>query len=81
MMEIVPKIVDRHLFYGERCINSRCSATACNQLPRLIEQSSQWLSGPSLLLPAAGSPADYQTGFKVCSDTLQSLFNYWYGLT
>jgi len=58
-----------------------CSATACNQLPRLIEQSSQWLSGPSLLLPAAGSPADYQTGFKVCSDALQSLFNYWHGLT
>ncbi len=35
-----------------------------SQLPRLIEKLPQWLSGPSPVLPAAGSPADYQTGFK-----------------
>ncbi len=52
-----------------------------NQLPRLIEQTPQWLSGPSLSLPAAGPLADYQTGFKLCSDALQLLFNYWHGLT
>ncbi len=38
-----------------------------NQLPRLIEQAPQWLSGPSPLLPAAGPLADYQTGSKLCS--------------
>jgi hypothetical protein len=53
----------------------------CNQLPRLIEQTPQWLSGPSPLLPAAGPLADYQTGSKLCSDALQLLFNYWHGLT
>jgi hypothetical protein len=42
-----------------------------NQLPRLIEKLPQWLSGPSSVLPAAGSPADYQPGFKLCSDALQ----------
>jgi hypothetical protein len=53
-----------------------------NQLPRLIEQTPQWLSGPSPLLPVtAGPPADYQTGSKLCSDALQLLFNYWHGLT
>jgi hypothetical protein len=52
-----------------------------NQLPRLIEQAPQWLSGPSPLLPAAGPLADYQTGSKLCSDALQLLFNYWHGLT
>ena len=52
-----------------------------NQLPRLIEQTPQWLSGPSPLLPAAGPLTDYQTGSKLCSDALQLLFNYWHGLT
>jgi hypothetical protein len=52
-----------------------------NQLPRLIEQTPQWLSRPSPLLPATGPLADYQTGFKLCSDALQFLFNYWHGLT
>jgi hypothetical protein len=53
-----------------------------NQLPRLIEQPSQWLSGPSPLLSvAAGPPADYPTGFKLCSDAQQFLFNYWHRLT
>jgi hypothetical protein len=52
-----------------------------NQLPRLIGQAPQWLSGPSPLLSAAGPLADYQTGSKLCSDALQLLFNYWHGLT
>ncbi len=52
-----------------------------NQLPRLNEQTPQWLSGPSPLPPAAGPLADYQTGSKLCSDALQLLFNYWHGLT
>ena len=53
----------------------------CNQLP-LIEKSPQWLSGPSPPLPVtAGSPADYRTGFKWCSDAQQFLFNYWHRLT
>jgi hypothetical protein len=53
-----------------------------NQLPCLIEYTPQWLPGPSPLLPVtAGSPADYRTGFKLCSDALQLLFNYWHGLT
>jgi hypothetical protein len=52
------------------------------QLPRLIEKLPQWLSGPSLVLPAAaGSPAGHRAGFKQCSDALQFLFNYWHGLT
>jgi hypothetical protein len=43
-----------------------------NQLPRLIEQTPQWLPGPSPLLPVTAGPlADYQTGFKLCSDALQ----------
>jgi hypothetical protein len=41
-----------------------------NQLPRLIERTPQWLSGPSPLLPATGPLADYQTGSKLCSDAL-----------
>jgi hypothetical protein len=53
-----------------------------NQLPGLIEQTPQWLPGPSPLLPVIAGPlADYQTGFKLCSDALQLLFNYWHGLT
>jgi hypothetical protein len=68
---MIKQIID-YLLFGYRY----------NQLPRLIEQTPQWLSGPSPLLPvAAGSPADYQTGFKLCSDALQLLFNYWHGLT
>jgi hypothetical protein len=53
-----------------------------NQLPRLIEQAPQWLSGQAIPASAvtAGSPADYRTGFKLCSDALQLLFNYWHGL-
>ncbi len=39
-----------------------------NQLPGLIEQTPQWLPGPSPLLPVTAGPlADYQTGFKFCS--------------
>ena len=53
-----------------------------NQLPRLIEYTPQWLPGPSPLLPVTAGPlADYQTGFKLCSDALQLLFNYWHRLT
>ena len=42
------------------------------QLPHLIEKLPQWLSGPSLVLPAATDrPPDTKPGFKQCSDALQ----------
>ena len=51
-----------------------------SQLPHFIEKLPQWLSGPSLVLPAATDrPPDTKPGFKQCSDLLQFLFNYGMG--
>jgi hypothetical protein len=36
-----------------------------SQLPHLIEKLPQWLSGPSPVLPAAGSPPDTKPGQTV----------------
>ncbi len=52
-----------------------------SQLPHLIEKLPQWLSGPSPVLPAAGSPHRIPNRVKQCSDAQQFLFNYWHRLT
>ncbi len=51
-----------------------------SQPPHLIEKLPQWLSGPSLVLPAAESPPDTKPGQTVFY-AQQFLFNYWHRLT
>jgi hypothetical protein len=51
-----------------------------SQLPHLIEKLPQWLSGPSPVLPAAGSPPDTKPGQTVFY-AQKFLFNYWHRLT
>jgi hypothetical protein len=51
-----------------------------SQLPHFIEKLPQWLSGPSLVLPAAGSPPETKPDQTVFY-AQQFLFNYWHRLT
>ncbi len=58
-----------------------CTATAPDSYPHLIEKLPQWLSGPSPVLPAAGSPAGYPTGIQTVFGLAAIFIQLWHGLT